>query len=259
MTDASTAKPRIDLNADVGESFGAYTLGSDDELLGIVTSASIACGFHAGDPSVMHRTVETACRAGVVVGAHVGYPDLRGFGRRAMAVDPRDLYCDVLYQIGALDAIARACGTTVRYVKPHGALYHAAAADPAIARAVATAIRDFGAGCPVLTGPGSALVEVGEETGIRVVIEGFPDRAYTAAGTLVPRSHPAALIEDPAEAAARAVRMATDGKVVAVDGSVVDVHAETLCIHGDAPDAPARARAVRQALQAACVEIVAFV
>lgn len=255
---AAVATAVVDLNADVGESFGAYRIGSDDELLALVTSASVACGFHGGDPAVMRRTVAVAVEHSVVVGAHVGYPDLRGFGRRPLAVPPDELFADVLYQLGALDAIARAVGTTVRYVKPHGALYHAAAADPVVGRALLAAVRAFNPTLPVLTLPGAVLVDVAADVGVPVIVEGFPDRGYTAVGTLVPRGEPGAVIDDPEEAAARAVAMTIDRVVTAVDGTPISLAPRTLCIHGDTPNAPRLAAAIVARLRAAGVELRPF-
>jgi 5-oxoprolinase (ATP-hydrolysing) subunit A len=249
---------RVDLNADVGESFGVYTIGEDAALLDVVTSASVACGFHAGDPVVMTRTVQAALARGVVVGAHVGYRDLQGFGRRDLALAPAELTADVIYQLGALEAIARSLGGRIRYVKPHGALYNMAAADRGVARSVLEAVRSFDAALPVLTLPGSAMVEAAADLGVSVALEGFADRAYTATGSLVRRSQPGAVIHDPDVVAARAVAMATDGVVEALDGSPLRVRADSLCVHGDTPGAAELARRVRAALQRAGVELTAF-
>jgi UPF0271 protein len=249
---------RVDLNADVGESFGVYTIGEDVALLDVVTSASVACGFHAGDPVVMTRTVQAALARGVVVGAHVGYRDLQGFGRRDLALEPAELTADVIYQLGALEAIARSLGGRIRYVKPHGALYNTAAADRGVARSVLEAVRSFDAQLPVLTLPGSAVVEVAAEVGVSIALECFADRAYTAAGFLVPRSQPGAVIHDPDVVAGRAVAMATDGVVEALDGSLLRVRADSLCVHGDTPGVAELARRVRAALQRAGVELTAF-
>lgn len=247
----------IDLNCDMGESFGAWTLGRDAELLDWVTSANLACGFHAGDPSVMARTVRLARDRGVAVGAHPGLPDLQGFGRRAMAVSPEEARLMVLYQVGALAAVARAEGVRIAHVKPHGALYNMAAADPALARAVARAVRDFDPGLALVGLSGSALVVAAEEAGLRAVSEVFADRGYEADGSLTPRTLPGALVEDPALAAERVLRMAREGRVRARTGEDLPIRAGTVCIHGDAPGALAVARAVREALDAAGVAVAA--
>jgi UPF0271 protein len=242
---------RIDLNADLGEGFGVWRLGDDDALLDVVTSANVACGFHAGDPSTMRRVCARAAANGVAIGAQVSYRDLAGFGRRFIDVDPAELADDVLYQLAALDGIARACGSRVTYVKPHGALYNAVVTHEAQAQAVAGAVRDFGGGLPVLGLPGSALLRAVTAVGLRAVPEGFADRGYTPEGTLVPRGEPGALVHDPARVAARAVAMARDGVVEAVDGSTVPVAVDSVCVHGDTPGAVALARAVRTALEEA--------
>ena len=248
----------IDLNADLGESFGQWTLGDDDALLDLVTSANVACGFHAGDPTVLRRTCERAAERGVVIGAQVGYRDLAGFGRRFIDVEPDDLTNDVLYQIGALEAFARVAGTRVHYVKPHGALYNAIVHHEAQAAAVVDAVRRYDPSLPVLGLPGSVWLRLAEEAGLTVVPEAFADRAYTPEGTLVPRREPGAVLHDPDEVAQRCVRMTTRGEVVAVDGSVVPVRAASLCVHGDSPGAVAMARAVREQLEAAGVTVAAF-
>ena len=247
---APVTPPRlsVDLNADLGEGFGVWRLGDDDALLEVVTSANVACGFHAGDPSTMRRVCTRAVERGVAIGAQVSYRDLAGFGRRFVDVEPGELVDDVLYQLAALDGVARAVGGRVRYLKPHGALYNAVVAHEAQARAVVDAVAAYDRTLPVLGLPGSALLRAAERTGLRTVAEGFADRGYTPAGTLVPRREPGALVADPAEVAARAVRMARDGVVTAVDGSEVAVPVESVCVHGDTPGAVALARAVRDAL-----------
>jgi UPF0271 protein len=249
----------VDLNSDVGEGFGVWHLGDDEALLAIVTSANVACGFHAGDAPTMRRVCEQAAALGVTVGAQVGYRDLAGFGRRRIDVDPGELSDEVLYQVGALDAFARAAGTRVAYVKPHGALYNTAVHDEAQARAVVRAVRAYGGSLPVLGLPGSALLSAAEAAGLPGVPEGFADRAYTPEGALVPRSEDGALVTDPAAVVERAVRMAVDGRVVAVDGSVVAVEVASLCVHGDSPGAVPLARGVRDALTGAGVEVKPFV
>lgn len=244
---------RIDLNADLGEG-----CGDDAALLTSVTSANVACGFHAGGPTVMAETVAAAVANGVVVGAHVSYPDREGFGRREMTVSAKQLRADVLYQLGALDALARAAGTRVRYVKPHGALYHRVAADEATARALLAAVRDYDPGLLLLTLPGSVATRCAAAAGVAAVGEAFADRGYTPDGRLVPREQPGALLTDPEEVARRGVRLATEGVVRAVDGSNVQVAAGSLCLHGDTPGAVELARRVRDALTAAGVTVTAF-
>ena len=248
----------MDLNSDLGEGYGRWTLGDDAALLEIVTSANVACGFHAGDPATIDRTVRTAVERGVAVGAQVSYPDLVGFGRREIDVPPGDLTADVLYQLGALEAFARAAGSRVRYVKPHGALYNRIVRDPVQAAAVAEAIRRYDPGLPLLTLPGSAAAAAAAEAGIEAVGEGFADRAYTGAGRLVSRREPGAVLDDPGRVAARAARMATEGRVGTVDGGEVAVEVRSLCVHGDTPGAVELARAVRAALEAAGVVLEAF-
>jgi UPF0271 protein len=248
----------IDLNADVGEGFGVWRLGDDDAMLGIVTSANVACGFHAGDPSTMRRVCERAAAVGVAVGAQVAYRDLPGFGRRFIDVEPAELADDVLYQLAALDGIARASGSRMAYVKPHGALYNAVVDHEAQAQAVVRAVRSFDDRLPVLGLPGSALLRTAADAGLRTVSEGFADRGYTPAGTLVSRREPGALVHDPAAVADRVVRMAVDGEVVAIDGTVVRVQVESICVHGDTPGAVELAAAVRAALEAAGRTPVSF-
>jgi 5-oxoprolinase (ATP-hydrolysing) subunit A len=255
----SAPGPRvIDLNADLGEGFGVWRLGDDDALLELVTSANVACGFHAGDPATMRRVCARAAATGVAVGAQVAYRDLAGFGRRFIDVDPADLADDVLYQLAALDGIARAAGTRVSYVKPHGALYNAAVTHASQAAAVVDAVLAFDRRLPVLGLPGSALLRAAEAAGMRPVAEGFADRGYTRDGRLVPRRQAGALVQDPAVVADRAVRMATDGVVVAVDGTPLLMPVESVCVHGDTPGAVHLARAVRSALSAAGVTVRPF-
>jgi UPF0271 protein len=252
----------VDLNADVGESFGRWRLGDDEALFGLVTSANVACGFHAGDPGVLRRSCELAAANGVAVGAQVAYRDLAGFGRRFLDAAPDELRDDVLYQLGALAGFAALAGTAVTYVKPHGALYHAVVRHEAQAGAVAEAVARFaaatGATLAVLGLPGSALRAAAQERGLRAVPEAFADRAYTAEGTLVPRGRPGAVLEDPETVAARAVRMAVAGEVEADDGTVVPVAPESICLHGDTPGAVGLARAVRDALHANGIDPAAF-
>ena len=251
------AVPAFDLNCDLGEGFGVWSLGDDAALLELVTSANVACGFHAGDPSIMRRVCARAASLGVAVGAQVGYRDLVGFGRRAIVMDPRALADEVLYQVAALDGIARSCGTRVSYVKPHGALYNVAAVDPEQAEAVVAGVAAF-APLPLLGLPGSVLLAAARRAGIPAVGEAFADRAYTREGRLVPRGLPGAVLADPDVVARRAVGMVVEGVVHADDGSPVRVEAESLCVHGDTPGAVAIARAVREALERAGVELRPF-
>jgi UPF0271 protein len=248
--------PRIDLNADVGEGFGAWTMGADAELLAFVTSANVACGFHAGDPAVMDRTVGLAVRAGVAVGAHPGHADLRGFGRRAVQAAPDDVEKDVLYQVGALQAFARAHGTPLVHVKPHGALYNQAAEDDALARAIARGVARAGREL-ILVGMASTepMRRAAQAEGLRFAAEAFADRRYTPAGTLQSRREPGSVIHDPVQAAAQAVKIATEGRVIATDGRDIALPADTLCLHGDNPAAGANAAAVRRALTSAGVAV----
>ncbi|MFF0377557.1 LamB/YcsF family protein [Actinoplanes missouriensis] len=238
----------MDLNADLGEGFGAWTLGDDDALLSVVTSANVACGFHAGDPSTMRRVCRTAAENGVAVGAQVGYRDLAGFGRRRIEYARDELRDDILYQVGALEAFCRAAGDRVRYLKPHGALYNTAAVDPVQAGAVVDAVLAWDPAMPVLCQPGSVLAVAAAEAGLTVVGEGFADRGYSADGRLVPRSAAGALVHAPGDVVERAVRMAVRGEVVAVDGTVVPCPVRSICVHGDTPGAVELARAVRAGL-----------
>src|SRR5918995_3571357 len=247
----------VDLNADVGESYGAWTLGDDEAVLDVVTSANVACGFHAGDPVTLLGRVTAAVERGVVVGAQVSYPDLVGFGRRDMELTAGQITADVLYQVGALAGLARAAGTEVRYVKPHGALYHRVARDPVTAAALAEAVRRYDPGLPVLLLAGSPGLAAVRAAGLTGVGECFADRGYTPDGGLLPRGQPGAVLTDPAEVAGRALRMA-GGEVVAADGSRLRVDARSMCLHGDTPGAAALARAVRDGLVAAGVEMVPF-
>ncbi|MEV4378159.1 5-oxoprolinase subunit PxpA [Streptosporangium sp. NPDC049644] len=247
----------IDLNADLGEGFGIWRLGEDEALLELVTSANIACGFHAGDPLTIRRTCAAAIDRGVAIGAQVSYRDLAGFGRREMDVDPEELCAEVLYQLGAVDGIARAMGGRVSYVKPHGALYNRICRDPEQAGAVVAAVADYG-DLPLLTLPGSAVHEIAAGEGVTTVVEAFADRAYTGAGTLLSRRSPGAVLHDPGTVAARVVRMVTEGVVEAVDGSLVPVEARSICVHGDTPGAVLMARAVRDGLVDAGVPLRSF-
>lgn len=248
----------IDLNSDVGESFGRWSLGDDLAMFGSVSSANVACGFHAGDPSVIRRTCREAAGAGVVIGAHVGYRDLAGFGRRFMDISPTELADDVVYQIGALQALAAAEGTKVRYVKPHGGLYNAIVTHTAQAQAVVNAVKSVDPNLPILGLPGSEVLRLAEAAGLRAVTEAFADRAYNPDGTLVSRSLPGAVLEDPEQVAEHVLRMATESAVRAIDGSVLKIRAESICVHGDSPGALAMATAVKSALGDAGVSIGSF-
>jgi UPF0271 protein len=249
---------RIDLNADLGEGFGQWTLGDDDALLDIVTSANVACGFHAGDPTVLRHVCDRAAERGVAIGAQVGYRDLAGFGRRFIDMVPDELTNDVLYQIGALEAFARVAGTRVRYVKPHGALYNAIVHHEEQAAAVVAAVTAYDASLPVLGLPGSAWLRLAEEAGLTTVGEAFADRAYTPEGTLVSRREPGAVLHDPEQIAERCVGIATTGRLAAVDGTEVAAAAGSLCVHGDTAGAVDVARRVRAALDEAGVGVHAF-
>ncbi len=246
---------RIDLNADVGESFGAWSLGEDEALIPSVTSINVACGAHAGDPRTIDRTIALAVEHGVAVGAHPGYPDLAGFGRRAMDLPPDDIEASVLYQVAAVAGFARAHGTALRHVKAHGALYNRAARDGAAAAAIARAVQRFDPSLALVGLAGSALLAAGREAGLAVRAEAFADRAYEPDGTLRGRHHADALLGDPDATARQAVRIACEGRVTAIDGTDLEVAADTLCVHGDAPGAAARAAVVRAALAAAGVEV----
>ncbi|KKJ93468.1 LamB/YcsF family protein [Micromonospora sp. HK10] len=248
----------MDLNADLGEGFGIWRLGDDEALLDLITSANIACGFHGGDASTMHRVCAAAAERGVSVGAQVGYRDLAGFGRRHIAYGFSELRDETIYQLGALDAFCRLFRTRVRYLKPHGALYHAAAGDEAQAAALVAAVNGYDHELPVLCPPGSVLAQLAAGAGLRVVPEGFADRNYLPNGQLVPRGAPDALITDPDQVANRAVRMATERTVVAVDGSVVPCQVESICLHGDTPGAVRCAELVRAALIDAGVTLTPF-
>ncbi|MBC3984625.1 LamB/YcsF family protein [Streptomyces sp. AC536] len=258
MTDDAD-RPAIDLNADLGEGFGRWHLTDDDALLSVVTSANVACGFHAGDPSTMRRVCDLAAERGVVIGAQVSYRDLAGFGRRAMDVPPRELADEVAYQIGALDVFARAAGARVAYVKPHGALYNRCVHDEQQAAAVVDGVRlASDAPLPVLGLPGSLLLAAARAAELPAVPEAFADRAYTAHATLVSRGTPGAVIDDPNAVVKRSLTIARDRAVTTIDGEQVDVHARSLCLHGDTPGAAATARRVRAELAAAGVRFRAF-
>ena len=248
----------IDLNSDLGESFGAWRVGDDEAMFAVVTSANVACGFHAGDPLTMAESVERAVRHGVALGAHPGYRDLVGFGRRALDTSPAELAAELLAQLGALDGIARGSGVRVRYVKAHGALYHRLGVDEPAAHAFAEAIARYDPTLPVLGQPSSALERAADAAGLRFAREAFVDRGYVADGSLVPRGEAGAIVDDPAAAAERALELAETGGITADDGSRVELAPDSLCLHGDTAGAVAMARAVRAALEAAGIEIRAF-
>lgn len=248
----------IDLNADLGEGFGVWRLGDDGAMLDIVTSANVACGFHAGDPASLMRVCRSAAERGVRIGAQVSYRDLAGFGRRFIDVAAEDLVADVVYQIGALQAVAHASGTSVSYVKPHGALYNTIVTHREQAAAVAEAVRLVDAGLPVLGMTGSALFDEAARVGIRTVAEAFADRAYRPDGQLVSRREPGAVLHDAAQIAARVETMVTSGQVSATDGTLLTLGVESVCVHGDSPGAVEIATAVRDRLKAAGIEIRSF-
>ena len=245
----------IDLNADLGESFGRYTLGMDEKIMEVISSANIACGFHAGDPMVMERTVRLAAEAGIAIGAHPGFPDLMGFGRRNMAVSPEEARAYILYQLGALDAFLRPMGIRMRHVKPHGALYNMAAADEQLARAICGAVNDFDPELRLVGLSGSLLIRAAEKTGLRAISEVFADRAYEADGSLVSRRKPGAIISDEREALRRVIRMVKEGKVKAINGEEIAIRAESVCVHGDGEKALLFAKSIREALTANDIQV----
>ncbi|MFN8631097.1 MAG: 5-oxoprolinase subunit PxpA [Chloroflexota bacterium] len=245
----------IDLNADVGEGLGPWPMGADAALIPLMTSVNVACGAHAGDPLTMRRTVRLALAHGVAVGAHPGYPDLVGFGRRELAMAADDLAASVLFQVAALQGIAAAEGGQLRHVKPHGALYHRLATDRGAARAVVEAIARLDASLAIVGPPGAALLAEAAAAGLTALAEGFADRAYEPDGRLRPRTLPGALLDAPDRAAGQAVSIARDGRVTAIDGSVVAIDVATLCVHSDTPGAAAIAAAVRAALDEAGIAV----
>lgn len=248
----------IDLNSDLGEGYGVWRVGNDPAILQVVTSANIACGFHAGDPSILRATCTEAINRGVAIGAHVSYPDLAGFGRRHIQMEPAELRDAVLYQLGALDAFAQVARSEVAYLKPHGALYHAAASDPAIAKAVVDAAAEYDPSLAILGAPKSALIAAADMADLESVPEAFVDRAYLPDGGLVSRQEPNSVLTDRDEIASRAVRLAVENEVVAIDGTILTIEARSLCLHGDTPGAAAIALAVRSALDQAGVDIHRF-
>ena len=244
---------QIDINCDMGESFGAYGMGEDERIVSLVTSANIACGFHAGDPMVMARTVELALRGGAAVGAHPGYPDLLGFGRREMETFPGEIRNYILYQVGALSAFVRAGGAKLRHVKPHGALYNLAARDEKTAREVIDAVRAFDPELILVALAGSLCAEMAEAAGLRVAREAFPDRAYLSDGRLAPRSMAGSVIHDPELVRGRVQRLIASGTIECLDGGEIALSVDTLCVHGDAPGALRAAEAIHGALAASGV------
>jgi UPF0271 protein len=248
---------RVDINCDMGESFGAYEIGADAEVLPHVTSANIACGFHGGDPSVMRATVAAAKVHGVAVGAHPSLPDLVGFGRRVMQVTPQEVYDLIIYQVGALLGFARAAGVTLQHVKPHGALYNMAAAQPGLADAIARAVRDVDGGLVLYGLAGSHLIAAAERAGITSASEAFADRNYLHDGALVPRQRPDAMVTDVDEAVRRAVRMVRESVVTDVEGEDIPIRVDTICVHGDGPNAAPLARGLREGLVAADITVSA--
>lgn len=246
---------RIDLNADVGESYGPYSYGDDASVIRSVSSVNVAAGFHAGDPTVLRQTIRLAREHGVAVGAHPSFPDRQGFGRRQMTLDAADAQDMVLYQVAAVAGVARAEGTLLTHVKPHGALYTMSTHDRSLAEAIAAAVFAFDPELVLYAPPRSALAAAGRAIGLRVAIEAFADRAYEPDGTLVPRGQPGAVIVSVEEVVTRAMQMATERTVVAVDGSTIQIDADTLCIHGDTPGAASMAAWIRAGLNSADVEV----
>ena len=248
----------VDINCDMGESYGTYRIGADADVMPYITSANIACGFHGGDPAVMRATVAAAVKANVAIGAHPALPDLVGFGRRAMQISPEEAYDMVVYQVGALLGFVRAAGAELRHVKPHGALYNMAAAQPPLANAIARALRDIDTRLVLYGLAGSHLLTAAGDAGIPAASEVFADRNYMKDGTLVPRHRPDAMVHDVNEAVARAVRMVREGAVADVDGNDISIRADTICVHGDGPNAAAMARALREGLERAGVRASSF-
>lgn len=246
---------QVDLNCDMGESFGAYRIGNDEAILPYITSVNIACGFHAGDPATMKKTVRRALDHEVAIGAHPGLPDLQGFGRRNMAISPQEAYEYVVYQIGALHAFVRAEGGVMQHVKPHGALYNMAAVDGKLAEGIAEAVYRVNPELILVGLAGSQLIEMGKKAGLRVKSEVFADRTYQQDGTLTSRSQPDALITDEEVAASQVIRMVKEGKVMTRQAKDIDIAAETICIHGDGPHALAFARRIRASLEAAGIVV----
>jgi UPF0271 protein len=249
---------RIDINSDMGESFGAYTIGHDRGLMKSITSANVAAGFHAGDPSVLRDTIRLAKENGVAVGAHPGFPDLVGFGRRELNVTPREAEDFVLYQIAAVAGVAEAEGVRMQHVKPHGALFNMAVGNAELSAAIARAVAAFDKTLILFGLPGSKILEAGRAAGLRVAAEVFADRAYEPDGSLASRRKPGSVIHDPDAVVARAVRMVKDRTVVAIDGSVVPLEADTICVHGDTPGSDDLAARIRAGFEAAGVSVKAI-
>jgi UPF0271 protein len=248
---------RIDINCDMGESYGAWKTGDDAAVMPYITSANIACGFHGGDPATIRQTVRLALDHGVAVGAHPSLPDLQGFGRRAMKITPQDMYDLVVYQAGAVEAFARAAGARLHHVKCHGALYNMAANDEALSEAMARAVRDLGGNLILYALSNSLMMHIAKKQGLQVAGEVFADRGYSDDGTLAPRDRPGGMIEDASQAVERALAMVEKGYVVALSGKPVPVSADTLCLHGDQPGAVAFAKAISRALKEKGIEIAA--
>jgi len=253
----SSVHRRVDLNCDMGESYGAWQMGSDAEIMPFISSANIACGFHAGDPATIRKTVQLALDNGVAVGAHPSLPDLQGFGRREMKISPQDMYDLVLYQAGAVEAFARAAGARLHHVKCHGALYNMAATDEALSEAMARAVRDLGSEVCLYALSRSKNYEIAKRLGLHAVGEVFADRGYSDDGTLAPRDRPGGMIEDAAQAVKQALAMIEDGYVTSLSGKPVPVAADTLCLHGDQPDAVRFARELRRAFSERGISIAA--
>lgn len=249
---------KVDLNSDLGESFGSYTIGMDSSIIPFVSSVNIACGWHAGDPLVMAETVKSAMKSGAGIGAHPGYPDLMGFGRRNLAVTPAEVKAYTLYQLGALTAFVKAANGTLQHLKPHGAMYNMAATDAKLAQAIAEAVYEASPDLILLGLANSEMVKAGKRVGIRVAQEVFADRAYQANGTLVPRSQPGAVLHDAEEAIARVVRMVKKGEVVAITGETVEISADSICVHGDNPEAVEFVKRIRTTLEDEGVMVTAL-
>lgn len=251
-------RPSIDLNCDIGESFGAFTIGNDEAIMEYVSSVNIACGFHGGDPGVMHKTIARAASRNIAIGAHPGYPDLQGFGRREIKMSMAEVYDCIVYQVGALMAFARLEGTTVSHVKPHGALYNAAAKDNALSATLARAVHDVDKALVLVGLSGSCMIEEGNKVGLRTCSEGFADRAYQDDGALISRTTANAMIDDADQAARQVVQMVQRGTVTTVNGKEIAVRADTVCIHGDGPQAIAIARAITNMIRENNVSIKRF-
>ena len=250
---------KMDLNSDLGESFGAWSMGDDAAMLDIVSSANVACGFHAGDPAGILKTLKEAKARNVVVGAHIAYPDLVGFGRRNMDIGSSDLIASCIYQIGALQGLAQAAGTTVKYVKPHGALYNKIAQDKRQASDVITAMLELDKNLTLLALAGSPLIQWARDAGLNVVAEAFADRAYTPQGELVSRTLPGAVLHDEALITERMLNLVREGTLQAIDGSTVRIEADSICVHGDSPGAVSIARNLRQRFEQEQIQLTSFV